>query len=324
MLNPGEGRAPLDVIIVSWNARAYLGDCLASLERLQRPAAEVLVIDNASSDGSAEVAQASPLRPRVLRAPDNLGFCRANNWGIRETSSPYVALLNPDTKVTPDFFERLMPAFDDPSVGIACGKLLRFDGRTLDSAGQRLGRSRQPKDRGYGGADDGRYDRDEEVFGACGAAVVYRREMLDTIADPERCYFDEAFFAFVEDLDLAWRARRLGWRAQYCHAAVAFHARGGSAAGPSWLRGLAMMLGRTPEIRYHVVKNRYLTILRNDRPLDYLKNLPFIWGRDLATLALLLLTSPSVLLRLWRNRGLFGAALAHRRLDEARPRHQVG
>lgn len=317
-----EGKAPVAVVIVSWNSAEFLPDCLDSLERLERPPAEVVVVDNGSTDESAELVAGRSERFRLIRAGENLGFCAANNVGIRETRSPFVLALNPDTRLDPRFLEELLPAFEQPSVGIATGKLLRFDGVTIDSAGQELGRSRQPKDRGYGQADDGRYDRDAEVFGACGAAALYRRTMLESIADPGECYFDESFFAFVEDLDLAWRARRRGFRAVYRYRAIGFHARGGSASGPPWMRSVAAMLGRSPEIRFHVAKNRYLTILRNDTRRAYIANLPFIWGRDLATLALLL-GSPTVLLRLWRSRSIFVAAIEKGRLDASRSGHQL-
>ena len=162
------------------------------------------------------------------------------------------------------------------------------------------------------------------MFGVCGAAALYRREMLDAIEDPGPAYFDEAFFAFGEDLDLAWRARRLGWRSVYRHRAVGLHARGGSASGSTWLRRRAALLGRGPEIRFHVLKNRYLTILRNDTVAGYLANLPFVLARDLSVLGLVLMTSPGVLARLWRRRAVFRGALERRRLDAARAGHHVG
>jgi GT2 family glycosyltransferase len=212
--------------------------------------------------------------------------------------------------------------FYDRGVGIAGGRLLRFDGVTLDSAGQELARSRRPLDRGYGEPDRGQYGSDEEVFGACGAAALYRRAMLDAIADPGGEIFDESFFAFYEDLDVAWRARKLGWRSVYRAAAIAHHARGGTAGGEPPPRGRSM-LRRPPGLRYHIAKNRWLTILRNDTRSDYLANLPFIVGRDLAVLAALLLTSPGVVLRLLRSRSLFSSALEKRRLDSRRVRHQL-
>lgn len=314
------GAAPVAVVIVNWNSGAFLPACLDSLRGQTHPPQQTIIVDNASSDGSKERVAGDYPEIDWVDGGCNLGFCKANNLGIRRTTTPFVLVLNPDTRLEADFLEQLLPAFDDPDVGLAAGKLLRFDGRTLDSAGQELGRSRQPKDRGYGKLDRGQFDHDGEVFGVCGAAALYRRAMLESIADPGDTYFDEAFFAFVEDLDLAWRARRLGWRAAYRHCAVGYHARGataerGSSRGPSMLR-------RRPEIRFHIAKNRYLTILRNDTPGAYLRNLPFIWSRDLGTLALLLLSGPRWWLRLLAARPLFRRALERRRLDSDRPRHQ--
>jgi len=143
------------------------------------------------------------------------------------------------------------------------------------------------------------------------------------LTDPGEAYFDDSFFAFYEDLDLAWRARRAGWKAVYRHRAVGFHARGGTSRPRGLLTRVAAMLGRSPEIRYHIVKNRYLTLLRNDTVGAYLRNAPFIWGRDIATFVLLLVSSPTVLLRLWSHRALFAAAIDKRRLDTSRARHEV-
>ena len=311
------------MVIVSWNSRDYLERCLSSLRRLERPVQQIVVVDNASTDGTpGRLAEYFP-KVELLVLPTNDGFCRANNLGIARTRAPFVLVLNPDTELEPGFLRRLLPAFDDPGVGIACGKLLRFDRRTIDSAGQQLARSRQPLDRGYGKPDEGQYDRDESVFGACGAAALYRRAMLESIVDEGGRFFDETFFAFVEDLDLAWRARKLGWRTAYRFAAVGYHARGGTASGPRWKRRVAAMLGHSAEVRFHIVKNRYLTIMRNDSVAGYCANIPFIWARDLGTFALLLVTSPVVLLRLWRSRHVFAQARGKRRLDAARARNQV-
>jgi GT2 family glycosyltransferase len=317
-------RAPVAVVIVSWNSAGYLPDCLDSLRRLERPPAEVVVVDAGSVDGSVELVRKRYPEAELIDCQENVGFCRGNNLGIRASSSPFVLALNPDTRLEPRFLEEQLPAFDEPRVGMSAGKLLRFDGKTLDTAGQLLSRARRPQDRGYGEPDAGQFDRDEEVFGACGAAALYRREMLDAIADPGPDYFDESFFTFGEDLDLAWRAQRAGWRAVYRHRAVGYHARGGSATRAPWLRRRIPLLGRSPEIRFHAVKNRYLSILRNDTVAAYLRDLPFVLARDLSVGLLLLVSSPGVLWRLWRERELFRAALDRRGLDAARPAPKVG
>ena len=174
---------PVAVVIVSWNSRDYLEKCLSSLRGLDRPVEQIVVVDNASTDGTPGWLAERFHDVDLLVLPTNEGFCRANNLGIARTEAPFVLVLNPDTELAPGFVRQLLPAFDEPRVGIACGKLLRFDRKTLDSAGQQLARSRQPLDRGYGRRDAGQYDRNESVFGACGAAALYRRAMLDSIVD---------------------------------------------------------------------------------------------------------------------------------------------
>lgn len=314
------GKAPVAVVIVTWNSASYIDACLDSLVSLERPPAEIVVVDNGSSDGTRERLRAHPALFDLIENDENVGFCRATNRGIERTRSPFVLLLNPDAVLSSTFVEHLLPVFDDPLVGIAVGKILRFDRATIDSAGQVLGRSRQPVDRGYGCRDEGQFDREEEVFGACGAAALYRREMLDSIADPSGAVLDEEFFAFYEDLDVAWRARRLGWKTLYHPRAVAYHARGGTletgASPPRW----RSFLRRSPEIRFHLLKNRYLTILRNDTVTAYLTDFPFILARDLAMLGIVVATSPAILMRLWQARWLFGRALGLRKGDCLRSR----
>jgi GT2 family glycosyltransferase len=322
MMPAPASRAPVAVAIVAWNSAKFLPACLDSLAALVRPPAEIVVVDSGSTDDSARVAREHP-GVRVDARAENVGFCRGTNLGIAATTSPFLLALNPDTRLERDFLEQLLPAFEDPAIGLAAGKLLRFERTVLDSAGQELSRSRRPRDRGYGRPDRGQFDADAEVFGACGAAALYRRATLESIADPGGQVFDERFFAFGEDLDVAWRARRLGWRAVYRHRAVGYHARGSTAPDRHFLGRRAALLARGADIRYHVAKNRYLTILRNDTVAGYLANLPFILARDAALAGLLLATSPGVLLRLWRERAVFGEALRRRRLDAERPRHQV-
>lgn len=307
-------------VVVSWNSGAWLPGCLAALAAQTRPPAETVVVDNASSDDSAEVARAHGAR--VVALSENMGFCAANNLGIAATQSPLLLLLNPDTALAPDFVAKLLPAFEEEGVGAACGKLLRWDGRTLDSAGQQLGWSRRPVDRGYGRADTGRYDRDQDVFSACAAAALYRRAALQDVAGPRGEVFDPRFFAFYEDLDLSWRLRRAGWRVAYRPEARGRHARGATALAPGVRRRFQALLHRPPEVRFHVVKNRWLTLLRNETATGFLLHLPWIAARDAATLGLLAATSPSVLARLWRERRVFGQAWRGRRLDFIRGRHQ--
>lgn len=314
--------APVTVVIVSWNSARDLPGCLNSLRELRRPPAQIIVVDSGSTDESVGIVREGFPEVALLPQPDNVGFCRGNNLGIAAATQPFVLALNPDTELDPDFLEELLPAFEDPRVGLAAGKLLRMDRVTLDSAGQELAWSRKPLDRGYNRPDRGQFDRDGFTFGACGAAALYRRTMLDSIVDPGPQWFDETFFAFYEDLDLAWRARKLGWRCGYRYRAVGLHLRGATAERQGALTRSVASLGRRPEIRFHILKNRFLTLVRNETVAGYLVHLPFIWARDLGMILLVLL-SPGSLPRFRELRRLIRGARQRRRLDACRPRHQV-
>jgi len=284
----------VSVIVLSYQSRSDLERCLASIAAQRRPAEQVVVVDNGSRDGS--VAMAAERFPQFerLELPENLGYCRANNLALARCRGDLVLFLNADVELAPDFLDQALVAFEqDPKIGLVCAKLLRDDKRTLDSAGQYWGRDRRVRDRGYGQPDRGQYDRPEPVPSCCGAAALYRRAMIESIA-PSGELFDEDFFAFGEDLDVALRARRAGWSALYWPRAVAYHRRGGTQTG----RPRFQLLGRPPAIRYHILKNRYLLLLKHEGAGSWIRDLPFIVATDLILWGALLLTSPAVLWRL--------------------------
>ena len=312
--------APLvSVIVVSWNSRAFLEGCLASVKEQTHPNVELIVVDNASTDGSAELVRERYPSAALIRNPQNLGFCAANNTGLKRAGGTYILFLNADATLTPRYLEEALKPFSaDRRTGMVAGKVLRFDHHTLDTTGQFLTRSRRVRERGYGEPDRGQYDRPGEVFSVCGAVALVSRAMVDSVSlDGE--FFDEDFFAFNEDLDAGWRARRLGWRCAYEPAAVAYHYRGGSQTarrdGPARRGEMAL---RPPAIQAHIVKNRYLAILKNDTPWAFVRDLPFILMWDLAVWGWLALRSPRTLVLVWRQRRLLGRALAKRRALRAR------
>jgi GT2 family glycosyltransferase len=253
----------VSICIVTHNSEADVDRCLGALERQTRAPAEVLVWDNASADRS--VALVERLGVPVVRAPENIGFARAANELIRRTTTPYVLLLNPDARLQPRYIEELeRTAEADPAVGSVTGKLVRpaRGGETplLDSTGHVLHRNRVATNRGENEPDHGQYDTAGEVFGVCAAAALYRRAMLDDVRVDDE-YFDSTFFAYYEDVDLDWRARLRGWKAYYVPSAVAEHERGH--------RGDERR--RTAFAIRHSLKNRYVTMVRNDRPTDALR-----------------------------------------------------
>lgn len=253
--------ARVSVTVVTFDSAGELPRCLDSLSGQRRPPAEVVVVDNASRDPSADLAERHDVVSRVVRNAENVGFAAAQNQAIRSTSGDWVLVLNPDVVLEPGFLEALGLYTERPApLGTLCGKLLRAepDGTprrppTFDSTGIVFERSFRHFDRGSEQADTGQYGEEEMVFGATGAAACYRRAMIEDVSiDGE--FFDEAFFAYREDADVAWRAQLLGWDCLYVPAAVGYHVR---RVLPHDRRQVAAELNR------HSVKNRFLMRIKN-------------------------------------------------------------
>jgi GT2 family glycosyltransferase len=217
------------VVVVTWNRRDLLRSCLQSLTRQQlKQPFEVVLVDNGSDDGSPEMAlrefaSQPAFRLKLIRNPDNRGFCAANNQGFAASQSDLVALLNNDAEAEPDWLQGLSGAFESgPGIGMAASKILVYeDPRRIDKAGHLIYPDGQNRGRGSGELDRGQFDRVEEVLWPDGCAAMYRREMLDQIGG-----FDEDFFAYADDAELGLRARIAGWKCLYIPSAVVRHHRG--------------------------------------------------------------------------------------------------
>lgn len=215
-----EAGALVSVVIPNWNGARFLPTCLDSLRSQTYPAIEVIVADNASTDGSCELLARDYPEVRLLALPENRGFAGAANAGIRAARGEIIALLNNDTEADPRWAAELVRALaQHPDAGSAASKMLLFDRRdTFHSAGDSFRTDGLPANRGVWQKDTGQFNREEYVFGGCGGAVAYRREMLDQIG-----LLDELFFFSCEDVDLAWRAQLAGWRCIYVPTAVVYH-----------------------------------------------------------------------------------------------------
>jgi GT2 family glycosyltransferase len=307
----------VSAIIVNWNHGRFLGECLDALLVQDTPSLDATVVDNGSIDGSPErVARHYP-DVRLLRFSDNRGFSRAFNRAVRRTAGAFVLSLNPDVTVRPGFISAMVQAAGrDARIGMVAPKLLRAnDPAVLDSTCLCIDRRRRPYDRGQGEVDRGQYDGQPfgsaqggpYVFGACGAAALYRRAMLDDLAlDGE--YFDEDFFAYCEDADLAWRAQLRGWRCVYAPRAVATHARGWGDTLRK--RGHAAKNGRGPRL---ALRNRYLMAIKNDAWGYLLADVPLILAAELPRLAYAAVAAPQMLLGVLDLARAWPAALRKRR-----------
>ncbi len=264
----------LTISLVTWNSKNDLPLCLASIQAQTFRAFEIVIVDNASQDGTLEHIQKAP-HIRVIRNDRNTGYCKAHNQAINASITPYVLCLNPDVTLSPRFLEILISKIEgDTTLGSASGKLLRPNTSLkngqysvrIDVASLQIFRSRKVINRGEGEADKKQYDAEEFVFGFSGSAVLLRRAALEQIKFGQE-YFDEDFFAYKEDVDLAWRLQLAGWKALYVPSAIAFHSRRIRSLQPRKDRKLINRLS---------YRNQLLMIAKNELPSNFLRDLPFI------------------------------------------------
>ena len=217
------------VVVVNWNGAHLLRTCLGSLRAQTFHDFETILVDNGSSDESLSLVAREFPEVRVLALSENLGLAGGANAGIAVTSAPIVATLNNDTEADPRWLAELHAALiAHPEAGSAASKLLLFDRRdVIHSAGDFYGLDGIPGNRGVWQPDNGMYGRQELVFGACAGAAAYRREMLEDVG-----LFEDSFFMYCEDVDLAFRAQLQGYRCVYVPTAVVYHMLSATGGGP--------------------------------------------------------------------------------------------
>ena len=283
------------VCIVTWNSAPELPGCLESISRLDHRPLEIVVVDNASRDGSLEIARChapAGIPLEAVASPENLGFAAGMNAAIARTDAPFILTLNADARPAPDYVTRLLGRAE--GTGAVTGKLVRPD-RKLDACGMRLTSTWRHLDRGSGEPDHGQFSKPERVFGATGAASLFRREALDDAA-VEGEIFDPRFHSFREDAELCFRLRERGWEVLYEPAAVCEHRRFNLPERRS---------GMPSEVNRHSLKNRYLLRLYHQTGGNLARTLVPTLARDLGALAYVLLRECSSLAAyswLWENR----------------------
>lgn len=208
------------VVIPNWNGLKFLQPCLDALLAQSYQPLEIIIVDNASTDGSQAFIREHYPQVTLIALDENRGFTGACNAGIEAASGAYIALLNNDTEVDEDWAAAVVRAFEvHPDAGMVASKMLLYDRRDhLHTAGDGFTRDGRPYNRGVWQEDTGQFDNVEYVFSACGGSSVYRRELIDTVGA-----LDDDFFFLMEDIDLAWRAQLVGWRALYTPHAIVYH-----------------------------------------------------------------------------------------------------
>jgi GT2 family glycosyltransferase len=251
----------VSILITTFNSAQFIERCLDAAQRQSYRPLEIIVVDNASADGTCELLSKFGSGIKVIRNDTNTGFAAAQNQAARSAQGRWLLSLNPDVVLDPNFIAEAVSIGElNPKVGAVCGKLLRWNPgadpeftKVIDSTGIYFLPNLRHLDRGAGEPDQGQFEMPEYVFVATGAAVLYRRSMFEDVSvDGE--FFDEQFFAYREDADLAWRAQIMGWRCLYTPQAVAWHVRRVTPERRSEL---------PTEINWHSIKNRFLMRAKN-------------------------------------------------------------
>ncbi len=284
----------VSVIIVNGGVKDYLLDCLKSVKAQSYTCLEVIVIDNSLKPQLSQRLCLNFPWVQFYYESKNLFYSNSLNKGIKLSQGDFILCLNDDVVLEKNFIQEGLKVFQSrDNVGMVSGKILRKDKLTLDSTGLFLSVWRTAKERGYGKFDRGQYEKSGFVFGVSGAAAFYRKDMLENIKEGDS-YFDPDFRMFYEDLDVSWRANKCGWKAFYAPSAVAYHVRGGSFRPDA---GIGKAIARkylNDELHCDLVKNRYLTMLKNEILSSFILHLIPIVFYDLCAWTYILFFRPKV------------------------------
>jgi GT2 family glycosyltransferase len=243
----------ISIIIVTCNSQGYLKACLDSVFSQDAGDWEVIVVDNGSTDGTAAFVKRNYAQVKLLVNSANLGACKARNQAIACSQGDWVLTLDSDCNLQEGFirgFSSLKDGFS-ADIGMAAPNILNPEGKTIYSQGIYLSKLRRFYDLNRNKPGCYAASNRKGILGPCSAAAFYRRSMLDRLKEKSG-YFDERFFFLVEDVDLAWRANRAGWKVMFLPGISCFHHGDSSGTGKK-LR------------QYLCFRNRHLMIRKNER-----------------------------------------------------------
>ncbi len=279
----------VSISLLAYNGKKYLKDCLNSVCSQSYKEIELIVIDNDSSDGTKEIVKKISFGGPLIKVfnQKNLGFSAGHNQAIKKAKGKYILCLNQDVFLDKYFIQKAVETMEkDDKIASVQGKLLRwtndlpvFRGYTdyhishiIDTTGLEMLKNRRIINRRQGEIDSQEQEEAiEEIFGADGAAPLYRREALESIKislkeTEQEEYFDEDFFCYKEDVDLAWRLRLYGWKSIYQPAALGWHARtAGESASRKYFSIIRERLKINPFGKYHAFRNQRLMQVKNEQ-----------------------------------------------------------
>jgi len=261
------------VNILSYNGEKLIGLCLKSVSEQTYPYIKVLVIDNASKDKSLEKVRETKIKfpLRIIENKENAGFAAGHNQGIRGNKGEYVFCLNQDVVMDKDFIKNAIELMEqDEKIGAVQGRLYKITDinnpikEVIDTTGLMIFKNRRVVNRGQGEKESGQYQKSEEIFGADGAAPIYRREALES-AKINNEYFDESFFCYKEDIDLSWRMRLLGWKIYYEPKTIGYHLRGAGETATTKTKEIIRQRKKISSFaKFHSFKNQRLMQIKNE------------------------------------------------------------
>ena len=212
------------IVIPNYNGKHFMEPCLASLDKQTYKDFKLLVVDNASSDGSIPYMKEFYPEIEVIALDKNYGFSKAVNVGIQHSKTPYVILLNNDTTVDPHYVEEMVKAIKKSKriFSVSSKMIQMYHPDLIDSAGDLYTLVGWGICRGAGRPVEN-YTEADEIFTACAGAAIYRRSAFEKIG-----YFDESHFAYLEDIDVGYRAKIYGYKNTYCPTALVYHVGSGT------------------------------------------------------------------------------------------------
>lgn len=210
----------VSVIVLNWNGKHYLETCLSSLLGQTYQSLEIILVDNGSADGSVEFVRDRFPEVTIIENDTNLGFAKGVNTGIKASSGRYIATINNDAEADANWVSELVRVMEsEPKIGCCGSKMMNYyDRDIIDSTGIEVYHNGNAYDRGAREKDIGQYGSQEEIFGACAGAALYRKQMLDEIG-----LFDMSYFAYLEDVDLSFRMHLFSWKCVFVPGAVVYH-----------------------------------------------------------------------------------------------------
>ncbi|MBU1148902.1 glycosyltransferase family 2 protein [Patescibacteria group bacterium] len=287
------------VSLVSYNNLGDLKICLQSLFSQTFTDFQLVIVDNNSQDGTRGWLEKNHPDLKLISNDQNRGFSYAHNQVIKQSQSDFILILNPDVVLQPDFLQLMVQELDNnQKLGSLSAKVYRMESLPeethpdiIDSTGIKPCLTRQFLDRGQGTKDLGQYDNQTDIFGPSGAAAFYRQTALDDVKIGDE-YFDNDFFAFKEDLDLAWRLQHRGWQSKFVPKAIAHHRRTARYAKNNIIKNRQE---RSDFINLLSYRNHLYLITKNELSANFLRYFIFIFGYELKKAIFLLFLEPTSL-----------------------------